>query len=206
MKAVVFDYGGVISCLPEDSVWEEIASLGCIDVAALHTFAGQLRGEYDRGTFSCEEYYRKVLKCAGVPPESLPPARIIEMAAFDEKAWSHINPDTVRLMEDVKKAGYRLGILSNMAQRFLSQIRAEYPSVFSMPDLSVFSCELRLIKPEKAIYEALLERLKCEAPDVVFFDDVPINVEKARDLGIKAYVWRTAEAARATLRDLGVMV
>jgi putative hydrolase of the HAD superfamily len=206
MKAIVFDYGGVISYLPATSVWEEIASLGCIDAATLYRFSGQFRGEYDRGTFSCEEYYRMVLRSAGVAPESLSSARIIQMAAVDEKAWSHINPDTVRLMEDVKKAGYTLGILSNMAQQFLSRIRADYEPVFSMPDVSVFSCELRLIKPEKAIYEALLDRLKCEAADVVFFDDVLINVEKARDLGIKAYVWQTADAARAALRDLGAMV
>ncbi|MDR1325831.1 MAG: HAD family phosphatase [Treponema sp.] len=206
MKAIVFDYGGVISYPPEDLVWEEIASLGCIDTAALHRFAGQLRGEYDRGAFSCEEYYRMVLKRAGASPESLPPERIREMAMLDEDAWSYINPDTIRLMEAVKKAGYRLGILSNMAQGFLSWIRSEYPSVFNMSDVSVFSCELRLIKPEKAIYEALLDRLKCEASEVVFFDDVLINVEKARDLGIKAYVWQTAEAARAVLRDLGVTV
>ena len=206
MKVIVFDYGGVISYLPTASDWKEIASLGCIDVATLNRFSGQLRGEYDRGTFSCEEYYQMVLKFAGVSSESLWPARIMQMAALDEKAWSHINPDTVRLMEDVKKAGYTLGILSNMAQQFLSRIRADYQSVFSLPDVSIFSCELRLIKPEKAIYEALLDRLQCDASDVVFFDDAPLNVEKAHDLGIKAYVWQTAEAARATLLELGVRV
>jgi HAD superfamily hydrolase (TIGR01509 family) len=206
MKAIVFDYGGVISYLPEESVWEEVAALGGIDAASLKQFSTQLRGEYDRGTFSCEEYYKRVLASAGVSPELLLPARIVQMAALDEAAWTRINPDTVRLMEDVKCAGYTLGILSNMAQQFLSQIRADYPSVFGMPDVSIFSCEICLIKPERAIYEALLNRLKCEASDVVFFDDVPVNVEKARELGIKAYVWHSAEEARSTLLGLGVTV
>ncbi|MDR1398891.1 MAG: HAD family phosphatase [Treponema sp.] len=206
MKIVVFDYGGVISYPPKASTLKEIALLGCIDVATLERCSQQLRGEYDRGIFSCEEYYQMLLKLAGLSLESLWPSRVVQMAALDEKAWSHINPDTVRLMEDVKKAGYALGILSNMAQSFLSRIRTEYSSVFSLSDLSIFSCELGLIKPEKAIYKAFLDRLDCNVTEVVFFDDVPINVEKARDMGINAYIWQTAEAARATLRDLGIKV
>jgi putative hydrolase of the HAD superfamily len=208
MKVIVFDYGGVISYLPEDLVWEEVASIGGIDTATLARLAAQFRGEYDRGTFSCEEYYRMILKSAGVSPPS--PTRIMQMVALDEMAWACINPDTVLLMEDVKKAGYRLGILSNMAQQFLSRIRAEYPTVLGMPDVSVFSCELGLIKPEKAIYEALLARLSLEMRvtleprDVVFFDDVPVNVEKARELGINAYIWHDPDSARATLRELGM--
>jgi putative hydrolase of the HAD superfamily len=204
MKAIVFDYGGVISYLPEDSVWEEIASLGGISTATLTKLAGEFREEYDRGSLSCEEYYRMILALAGVSPKSLPLEHIIKMVILDEMAWFRINPDTVRLMEDVKKAGYMLGILSNMPPKFLSQIRATYESVFSMPDVSVFSCELRLVKPERAIYEALLTRLKCEASEVVFFDDTPVNVEKARELGINAYIWRDPDTARATLRELGM--
>jgi HAD superfamily hydrolase (TIGR01509 family) len=120
------------------------------------------------------------------------------MARLDSAAWTRINPETVSLMEDVKQAGYTLGILSNMSHDFLAWARENVP-VFRLADVSVFSCEEGSIKPEPAIYETLLARLGCPASEVIFFDDVPVNVEKARDFGISAYIWKDAATARGTL-------
>jgi putative hydrolase of the HAD superfamily len=125
------------------------------------------------------------------------------MTRLDSAAWTHLNPETVRLMEDVKKAGYTLGILSNMSHEFLAWAR-ENVSGFRLADVSVFSCEEGLIKPESAIYETLLARLGCPATEAIFFDDIPVNVEKARDFGIKAYIWKDADTARAILWEHGI--
>jgi putative hydrolase of the HAD superfamily len=200
MKAVVFDFGRVISLSPEDSVWEEIAALVGLDADTLGVFIWRFRDEYDRGSFSCIEYYRTILKAAGVVADD---ACVAEMARLDSAAWTRINPATVRLMEDVKKAGYTLGILSNMSHDFLAWARGNVP-VFGLSDVSVFSCEEGSIKPEPVIYETLLARLGCPAAEVIFFDDIPVNVEKARDFGIKAYIWKDADTARGTLREHGI--
>jgi putative hydrolase of the HAD superfamily len=206
MKAVVFDYGGVISYVPDELIWREVAALGGIGEAELREASAEFRGEYDRGMFSCEDYYRMVLAAAGAPAEAFDPARLSRMAELDEQAWSQVNPETARLMEEVKRAGYTLGILSNMSKSFQIRICAAHEAVFSLADESVFSCDLGFIKPEKAIYEALLDRLPCEASETVFFDDLRENVEKARDLGIQAYVWSGPAAGRAVLRSLGAAV
>jgi putative hydrolase of the HAD superfamily len=202
MKAIVFDFGRVISLSPDDSVCEEIAALAGLDADTLTPCIWRFRDEYDRGSFSCMEYYRIVLKAAGVEADD---ARIAEMARLDSAAWTHLNPETIGLMEDVKQAGYTLGILSNMSHDFLAWAWENVP-VFHLADVCVFSCEEGSIKPEPAIYEALLDRLGCRATEVVFFDDVPVNVEKARDFGIKAYVWKDADTARAALREHRIIV
>jgi putative hydrolase of the HAD superfamily len=106
-------------------------------------------------------------------------------------------------MEDVKKAGYTLGILSNMPHEFLAWARKSMP-VFSLPHMGLFSCEVSLIKPEKEIYQKLLSLLGVTPPELVFFDDNAENIKAAVSLGIRAFLWKDPENARRELLALGV--
>ena len=125
------------------------------------------------------------------------------MIEADHESWMNVNPQTVALMEDVKRAGYVLGILSNMPHDFLAMARKDLP-VFSIPDVGVFSCEYNLIKPEMAIYGKLLELCGAEGQGVVFFDDKIENINGAAAAGIRAFLWEGNEIARRTLMSLGV--
>ena len=200
IKAVIFDYGQVIS-LPHDvAVIDRLAEHAGVEREKFEPLLWGHRDEYDRGTITSREYYKNILSSLGVNAED---KKIDEMIAADLKSWQDINPETVTLMEDVKKAGYTLGILSNMPHDFLSWARESVP-VFSISEVSLFSCEVNLIKPEKAIYEKLLSMLGTESAEVVFFDDKDENVESARESGIKAFIWKNAENARQELFSLGV--
>jgi len=109
----------------------------------------------------------------------------------------------VSIMEDVKKSGYILGILSNMPHDFLAWARDNVP-VFSLASVSLFSCEVGLVKPEEAIYRKLLSLLGLDGNEVVFFDDNADNVKIAKSLGIEAFLWESPESARRVLSSLGV--
>jgi putative hydrolase of the HAD superfamily len=101
--------------------------------------------------------------------------------------------------------GLTLGILSNMPHDFLALARGTIPG-FELPDVGIFSCETGYIKPEEPIYRILLARLGCEPEELVFFDDMPINIDMARSLGIRAFLWKDPETARAELNRLKVPV
>jgi putative hydrolase of the HAD superfamily len=200
IKAVVFDYGQVIS-LPQDAeVMDQLAKRAGVERGKLEPLVWSLRGEYDRGTISGREYYRQVLSGLAI---SMDDAGIDEILEMDLKSWKNIDGGTVALMEDVKKAGYTLGILSNMPIDFLSWARKNIP-VSSLPHIGLFSCELNLLKPEKAIYQKLLSLLNMEGGELVFFDDNAENIKSARELGIKALLWEGCEIARRQLLSLGV--
>jgi len=159
-----------------------------------------LRGEYDRGNMNAREYYQIVLTGLGI---SMDDKNLDELIKMDYDNWKNINPLTTALMEDVKKAGYILGILSNIPPDFLEWAKDNVP-VFSLPQLKVFSCELGLIKPEEAIYRKLLSLAGVKAEELVFFDDRSENIKGAEDCGIKAFIWKDPEAARRELSSLGV--
>jgi putative hydrolase of the HAD superfamily len=200
IKAVVFDYGKVISLAPAASVMENIAALAGLSVPVMDALVWKYRSDYDRGSVTVEEYYRRLLKAGGVQVDG---ETIGKMAELDTGGWTHINGETVRLMEEIKTSGIKLGILSNMPRDFLALARSSFP-VFGLPDAGVFSCEQGAVKPEAAIYRALIEALDCRAREIVFFDDMPVNVEGALQAGIRAFVWEGPKAARELLGKSGL--
>ena len=200
IKAVVFDYGQVISLPPDPKVIECLAERIGAEREIFESLLWSLRDEFDRGTLNSREYYKEILSRLNV---SMDDKDIDEMSAMDLESWKNTNPGTVSLMEDVKKAGYVLGILSNMPHDFLAMGRKKFP-VFSLPHVSLFSCEVNLIKPEEAIYRKLLSMLGLEGGEVVFFDDKMENIKSARTLGLEAFLWETPESARRVLSSLEV--
>ena len=200
IKAVVFDYGQVITFPQDPGTIDRIAERIGTERKKFEPLLWALRGEYDRGTMSAREYYRKVLSGLNA---SMDDDGVDEIIQMDLESWKNINYETVALMEDIKKAGYILGILSNMPHDFLSWARENLP-VFSLPQISLFSCELSLIKPEEAIYRKLLSLSGVESGELVFFDDNNENINSARAIGIKGYVWKNSETARRELISLGV--
>jgi putative hydrolase of the HAD superfamily len=200
IKGVAFDFGNVIS-LPQDTgVIDELASIAGMERPRFEPLLWAARGEYDRGTLTGIEYYRGFLAQAGVFPGE---AALEKMVAIDLKSWARINPETVKLMEDVKKAGLKLGILSNMPHEFLAIARETIP-VFRLPHGAIFSCEVDSIKPEEKIYRETLSALGLKPEEMAFFDDIAVNVEKARSLGIRAFIWKDSKTARSDLETLSV--
>jgi putative hydrolase of the HAD superfamily len=199
IKAVVFDYGKVICFPPSAENREALAALAGIPEGDLEKLDRKYRGEYDRGTYDGRAYYKFLLAQAGIHPED---STIEKISETDAEGWKKIDPGAAALMRDVKKLGVTLGILSNMPHDFLVWARSNIP-LFSEADTAVFSCEVNAVKPERRIYEILHRRLGCEFKEIAFFDDIPVNVEKAAELGIRAFLWKGGGEARRELRQTG---
>jgi putative hydrolase of the HAD superfamily len=195
IKVVVFDYGGVICYMPSVEMRGELARISGLSAETLWELDRKYRGEWDRGVYDGIGHYRFILAKAGVSLDDENLARIVR-ADFD--SWKHINPDTVRLTRDIKTAGLRLGILSNIPRDF----PMDTVPVFAEADITVFSCDYGIIKPEAGIYEKLREKAGCAYEQIVFFDDKADNVAMAGELGIQGFLWEETEAARRLVSGL----
>jgi putative hydrolase of the HAD superfamily len=198
IKAVVFDFGKVICFPPSEENRRDLLALMGLSGETLEELDRRHRGEYDRGAFDGKTYYRALLEEKGI---FLDDPVLEKIAETDAGGWKRIDPGAAALMRDVKKLGFALGILSNMPHDFLAWARKNIP-IFGEADAAVFSCEVNSIKPEPLIYEKLRESLGCEFSEIVFFDDVPDNVEQAGKLGIHGKLWRGSEAARKDLEEI----
>ena len=102
---------------------------------------------------------------------------------------------TERLVGDLKAAGYRLYVLSNMSREFIDFLR-KMP-VYRCFDGEVISCEEQVVKPEPEIYRRLLDRYSLDPAETLFIDDRPVNLEAARTFGISTFLFRHREAQRS---------
>lgn len=101
----------------------------------------------------------------------------------------------------LKMAGYGVYGLTNWSAETFPMIRDTYP-VFQEFDGIVVSGEEHLLKPDAAIYKCLLERYDLQAEESLFVDDNADNVAGARNVGMKAIQFTSAEELERELKDV----
>ena len=124
-----------------------------------------------------------------------------EMHRFGEIYFEALRPNEpmIELMRELKAGGYRLALLTNNVREWEPVWRSMLP-VDEIFELVVDSAFVGCRKPERRIYEIALERLGLPAASCLFVDDVEVNVESARDLGLAAVHFRANEQAIPELR------
>lgn len=120
----------------------------------------------------------------------------------EEMAAGQFDP-TVTVLAEVKAAGLPCYALSNM-EPDAYRARCGRFGFMTWFDGHVISGLEGVAKPDRRIFEILLDRYALAPGTTVFVDDVPRNVEAARALGITAVRYTGAGQLRRDLRDLGV--
>jgi glucose-1-phosphatase len=125
-----------------------------------------------------------------------------EMPQFIETFWSAdgFDEDLYAFTMSLKPR-YRVGLLSNAMLETRAALAKRFPKFFDMFDVTVFSAEEGLLKPDARIYRLILDRLGVEAPEAVFVDDFIENVEGARRLGLIAIHFRNPQQAVEALKE-----
>jgi putative hydrolase of the HAD superfamily len=185
MTWLLCDYGEVLSLPPTEDDWTTLAATAGWDPARgdFQEAYWADRPAYDRADLSVEQYWTRVL---GSPPAPEHLARVIR---DDAAGWVHPNPLTVAAAERAGRRGLRLAILSNAPAEVAAAIdAAPWLAPFTR---RFFSWQLRAIKPEPAAYQSVLAALGARPEEVVFFDDRPVNVVAAAQLGIDARLFET---------------
>jgi glucose-1-phosphatase len=119
------------------------------------------------------------------------------------ESWSvGFMPGAVELLAELRPH-YRLAALSNSNELHWRRNAAvgvpdEFEAAFS-------SHELHLRKPDRAIYEEALRRLEVPAANVVFFDDLQMNVDAALEAGMQAHRVVGVEGLRTCLLENGYL-
>jgi len=93
----------------------------------------------------------------------------------------------VRLLPGLKKRGYSLYFLSNFPLDIFEEIKTGY-FFFRYFDGGIISSEVKFSKPDRRIYEILLETYSLPAEECLFIDDIEINVRAAEASGMKGLV------------------
>lgn len=112
----------------------------------------------------------------------------------------HANEAMLDLMRTLRERGYRMAILTNNVREWEPLWRSKLP-VDEIFELIVDSAWVGLRKPDPAIYRLTLEQLDLAPEASLFVDDNELNVEAARELGMRAVHFRSNEQAIPEIRE-----
>lgn len=126
--------------------------------------------------------------------------------AYDEHWEDSITgpiDETVGIVRRLKAAGYRLVGLTNWSADKFALTRSRY-EIFRLFDEIIVSGEVGLVKPEKKIFELMLQRIGRRAEECLFIDDSPTNVDAAASMGFSTIHFQSPTQLDEELKRRGI--
>ena len=200
LRSVVFDYGMVLSGQQDP---EAHAALQRITGLSLERFESQYwanRHAYDEGKLTGLAFWRKFLEDAAL---DLPAGTAEELNRWDARMWTTQNAAMLAWQLKLKQRGLLTAILSNMGDNVLENMEREFDWLPRF-DVLIWSFQLRIAKPDPAIYLHVLKELGTRPKETLFLDDRLVNVEAAQALGMVAIQFSTVDRLRGDLIAAGL--
>lgn len=200
LRAVIFDYGMVLSAPPAPAALAQILRITGLDAPRLNHLYWTYRHSYDEGKLTGREFWQVLGNAAQL---HLTPAQIDELSACDARMWTSTNPPMLDWQKRVQERGLKTAILSNMGDNVHESLLREFDWLARF-DVLVWSYLLGVAKPDPAIYRYVLEKLAIAPAQAFFLDDKLANVEAALALGMRAHLFATPERLRDDLIAQGL--
>ena len=199
LRAVIFDFGMVLTGAPDAKARAELLRISGLDTEQFEKFYWADRHAYDEGKLTGLGFWQKLARDAGL---NLPDRAIEELNLWDARMWTTVDKAMLAWHQKLKQANMLTSILSNAGDSVVENIEREFAWLSSF-DALVWSYQLGVAKPEPAIYEYTLKQLGTAAGEALFIDDKLVNVVAARELGMQALVYTTMAELRYDLLDRG---
>jgi putative hydrolase of the HAD superfamily len=205
--ALICDFGGVLTTPLQAGflAYQEEAGLSLEELGSAMARAAEEHGEnplfaLERGEITESEFWGRVQRHVGGG---------IDLTRLRELFFERLLPNTpmIDFVRELRGRDVRAALLTNNVREWEPLWRAKLPEVEELFDVIVDSAFVGLRKPDPEIYTLTLERLGGVEPErCVFVDDVELNCDTARELGMEAIRFESAEQAipeleRAFLRN-----
>lgn len=181
MKNIVFDLAGVVFARNPLRFPKHLEEFFSFVFTTPEGGVPKFWSDYDRGSRSVDEVAEAVASYRNCSVEEAK-ANMLLAIEYQEEIEA-----TARLIPELKMAGYRVIVLSNMSKEYIDFLRKK--PVYSHFDEEIISCEVGLVKPEREIYELLLTRYGLRPDETIFIDDRQENVDAAAELGITPFLF-----------------
>ncbi|MDO4299251.1 MAG: HAD family phosphatase [Lachnospiraceae bacterium] len=166
------------------------------DAIARAMFTGPYWSELDRGVWSIEQLLDGFVSLA---PQYR--KEIEEVFAHSEQCISGLAYARPWL-QDLKSRGFRVYYLSNYSEWTRCRT-AEALNFLDLMNGGLFSYEVGFVKPDPAIFQALIDRYPEIIPEEsVFFDDTAVNVDAACRFGLHGILFHNQKQAEHDLLEL----
>ena len=186
LRAVVFDWGGVLAHTHSEQDYQFMADRCELSRSAFSQLFLKSRGHFDRGDIDAITYWSEIAS------NNLSPEAIKELVRLDAHSLLLPNEPVISWAADLRRARVVTAILSNMPTALVELIKDQCAWVRDFAP-QVFSCQVRSIKPEPEIYAHCLQTMRLPGSDVLFLDDKQANIDAARQAGMQALLFSNVQ-------------
>ncbi|MBE5861152.1 MAG: HAD family phosphatase [Butyrivibrio sp.] len=199
ISTVIFDIGGVLV----DFCWDDFLRNKGFDEAMV-----QRIGDASVRTSDWDEFDRGVLDTKGIIDGFVKNDPEIEdeiRKGFDDLSGLLKKRErTIPWIKALKKAGYRVLVLSNFSKQALDA-NPFMNEFLDEVDGGILSYRDKVIKPDPAIYKLIMERNDLKPEECVFIDDMQRNIDAAKNVGMNGIVFSDYDQVDRELAELGVV-
>ncbi len=197
IRAVIYDFGEVLSYPPPLDTIAAMAELLHVTVAKFREYYYAERQDYDRGLLTGEQYWQAVARDAGT---QLTTEQIEWLRRTDVAMWSNVNPQMLAWAAQLRDRGIKTAMISNMHMDLVKAAHAEFAWLRDFQCV-VLSAEIGVAKPDAQIFQQCLDCLMVKANEVLFIDDKERNTRAAEELGMAAICAASPETIREQLQS-----
>jgi 2-haloacid dehalogenase len=122
---------------------------------------------------------------------------------WEESIGEPITP-VIEILKRVKAAGWPVYGLSNWSMETFPITRKKH-RFFDLLDDYLLSGEVKLVKPDPAIFQHMLNKIGRQPGECVFIAANPANVPAAQALGIVAIQYESPKQLERELQQLGIL-
>ncbi len=195
IKAIIFDMEGVLMKTKDADLYLSMAkALNAPYEKVKPIFFDDFNDKVDLGLASQDDFDRRLIEKLGFEEEKIP----IVQQVIDEQAY--IDALLLEKIEQLRQH-YKIGLLSNYSSMMREKIEEEW-KIDHLFDAIIISCEVGMIKPEKAVFDLILKQLNAEPGEAVLIDDRIKNITGARSAGLHAILYDSREQSLAELDKL----
>ena len=204
MQAAIFDYGGVMSFSP---LWRVELLADAMQVPK-EIFSKIIFG----GAYSDKENPWHEAECGRQPlnikfAEKMQKRLAPYGATFDldfflpwvSEAENDPDPAMIEVVNELRKAGYQLALLTNAVTEFRPVIEKTVP-IYDLFDVIIDSSEVGMRKPDKEIYDLTSQKLEVDNDQCLMIDDLIANVHGAENAGMQGLLFTTSDETAAAIR------
>ena len=198
---LICDFGGVLTTPLQTGflAYQEEAGVSLEELGTAMARATEEHGDHplfvlERGEISETQFGARLERHLGAH---------FDMNRLRTLFFEGLEPNTpmIELVGELRDRGIRTALLTNNVREWEPLWRAKLPEVDELFELIVDSAFVGLRKPDPAIYSLTLERLGGVAPErCVFVDDLDVNCDTARELGMTAVRFENAGQAIPEIR------
>lgn len=180
IKNIIFDITGVLLNFSRDALINKYYKgkyYDSLKEAVFHNWELM-----DEGLLTPEEHLKQVLNSL--------PSKLHKVAKDILSNWEdtmYYTEGIQELIAYLKNSNYKLYVLSNMTEHF---IKNQWKfNIFNRFDGIVYSAPIKLIKPDKKIYEYILKKYDLEPTECIFVDDRKENLTAAARFSINTFLF-----------------